>query len=357
MIELNILITGGCGFIGSNLAITLKEKNKGYNIYVLDNLNRKGSEINVNRLKEAKIRFIRGDIRNTKDLAELPACDLIIDASAEASAVVGLKDSPWYILENNLIGTINCLEIAREMKAKFIFLSTSRVYPVKLLEQCTFIENATRFVWTDDQQLQGVSSNGISEKFPIEGARTMYGTSKLSSEFILQEYGEYFDMPFIINRFGAVSGPWQFGKQDQGFVAHWLMSHYYIKDLTYNGYGGKGKQVRDVLHIDDLVALIIDQINNFNLYHNQTFSVGGGAKNTVSLMELTKLCQSITGNKVSITTSEHRVGDVRIYYTNNSEVENINKWKPQKNINDILHDQFNWISKNQDILQSLFFTS
>ena len=80
-----------------------------------------------------------------------------------------------------------------------------------------------------------------------------------------EEYGKYFDMPFIINRLGAVSGPWQFGKQDQGFLAHWLMSHYYKKELTYNGYGGKGKQLRDVLHIDDLVGLIEDQITNFCL--------------------------------------------------------------------------------------------
>ena len=106
----------------------------------------------------------------------------------------------------------------------------------------------------------------------------MYGTSKLSSEFILQEYGEYFDMPYIINRFGAVSGPWQFGKQDQGFVAHWLMSHYFNKELNYNGYGGEGKQVRDVLHVDDLIELIHDQIKNFDLYRNQTFNAGGVLK-------------------------------------------------------------------------------
>ena len=354
---MKIILLGGCGFIGSNLAITLKKRNLKFEIYVLDNLIRKGSELNVKRLQESEICFIRGDIRNTKDLAGLPECDLVIDASAEASTVAGLKDSPWYILENNLVGTINSLEMTRKMKAEFIFLSTSRVYPVKLLEQCTFMENNTRFIWTGDQQLQGVSSNGISENFPTEGARTMYGTSKLSSELILQEYGEYFAMPYIINRFGAVSGPWQFGKQDQGFVAHWLMSHYFNKELNYNGYGGEGKQVRDVLHVGDLVELIIDQINNFNLYRNQTFNAGGGAKNTISLMELTEMCHSISGNKVNITPGEHRDGDIRIYCTDNSKVEKINGWKPQKNIRDIICDQFKWILDHQDILKSLFFTS
>ena len=353
---MKIIILGGCGFIGSNLAITLKKRNPKFNICVLDNLIRRGSELNVKRLQEDEIRFIRGDIRNTKDLAGLPACDLIIDASAEASAVAGLKGNPWYILENNLVGTINCLEMARKMKATFIFLSTSRVYPIKLLDKCDFIENATRYVWTDDQIIQGVSSNGINENFPLLGTRTMYGTSKLSSELILQEYGEYFEMPFVINRFGAVSGPWQFGKQDQGFVAHWLLSHYYRKDLTYNGYGGKGKQVRDVLHVDDLVELITDQIKNIELYRNQTFNAGGGAKNTISLVELTKMCQAITGNKISITPGEQRVGDLSIYCTDNSEVEKINGWKPQKNIQDILRDQFKWISDYQDILRSLIFT-
>ena len=349
-----ILIFGGCGFIGSNIATFLQTSKIKTCVDVFDNLSRKGSELNALRLKKLGIENVKGDIRSSEDLKNLKNYDYIIDASAETSATVGLSGSPFYILENNLLSTINCLEVARKMAAKFIFLSTSRVYPIKLLDGCRFKEEETRYVIQNSQFTKGISEKGVNEDFSLLGPRTMYGTSKLSSELIIQEYGEYFNLDYIINRFGAIAGPWQFGKQDQGFISHWLMSHIFGTELSYFGYGGQGKQVRDILHVNDLVRLIVDQIENFNLYKMDTYNAGGGLENTISLKELTGLCQSISGNKIQIESDKDREGDIRIFITDNSRVNSINGWSPKKDINDIIYDVYHWIKNNQNNLKSLY---
>src|SRR5262249_44236633 len=152
------------------------------------------------------------------------------------------------------------LELARRAGAQVIFLSTSRVYPVEALGRVRLLEGESRFLVDEEQELPGVSREGISEAFPLEGWRTIYGASKLAAELLVAEYGGAFGLPTVVNRLGVVAGPWQMGTVEQGVFTYWLLAHHYGHGLRYLGYGGTGKQVRDLLHVEDLVELVDEQL-------------------------------------------------------------------------------------------------
>ena len=195
----------------------------------------------------------------------------------------------------------------------------------------------------------------IDEKFSLDGPRSIYGFTKLSSEMLIEEFSYQFGIKFIINRCGVISGPLQFGKQDQGFVSLWLWRHLNKKKLNYIGYGGKGHQVRDVLHIDDLKKLIFLQIKKLSKINNKIFTVGGSIKNKISLIELTKICQKITGNEIKIgkikKTSNY---DIPIFITNNSKVSKTYGWKVEKDIYEISQDVYKWLSNNKKLIKKYF---
>ena len=349
-----ILITGGCGFVGSNLAILFKERYPKYKIYSLDNLKRQGSELNITRLQDKEIEFIHGDVRSKEDFDALPNIDVLIECAAEPSVLSGIESTPDYVINTNLLGTINCLNFAKKNNAKFIFLSTSRVYPIQALNKIKYTEEETRFIISKEQFLNGVSENGINENFTIKGARSFYGTSKLSSEFLIQEYNEFYNLESIINRCGVLTGPWQMGKVDQGVVVLWIAKHFWEKDLKYIGYGGKGKQVRDILHVNDLFSLIDIQLNNFPNFNGKTFNIGGGIENTISLKELTKICQKIVGKKIKISSETlNRSADIPIYITDTSKVSKLSSWKPIYSPEEIIIDTFNWLKSNESILKKI----
>ncbi len=350
----NILVTGGAGFVGSHICLKLKEYDPTLNVTVLDNLYRKGSELNVPRLKKRGITFIKGDIRNKKDL-EIKNVDLLIECSAEPSVMAGVTSSPEYLLDTNLVGAIHCFELARRNNADVVFLSTSRVYPIKKLNSLLFTENETRFILNSNQEIQGASKNGISEKFPLDGPRSLYGTTKLSAELLLQEYIDNYKIKGVINRCGLITGPWQMGKAEQGIIAYWISRHIFNLPLAYIGYGGKGKQVRDILHVNDVFDLVFMQMKNMKLFNGDIFNVGGGKKNSISLFELTQYCQQITHTKIPIkkVIKTHGV-DVRIYISDNKKIMEKTKWEPKYGVYDILQEIYEWISKNKKELGPIF---
>lgn len=351
---MRILITGGAGFVGSHLAIELKKKYPAYEITSLDNLKRRGSELNLPRLSAHEINFVHADIRNTEDLQEITAFDCLIDASAEPSVLAGITSPISQVVNNNLIGTLNCLELANKFKANFIFLSTSRVYPIKQLEDVLFEEKDTRFQWTDDQKLGGVSSKGIAEDFSLNGSRSFYGMTKLSSELLIQEYNDLLGMKTIINRCGVITGPYQMGKVDQGVVVLWAARHFWKQSLGYFGYGGEGKQLRDILHVHDLFNLIDWQIHNIDTVNGELFNVGGGLSCSTSLQELTSICQEISGNTIDIKkVVENRSADIRIYTTDNTNVTKQTAWKPTYTPTQIMGEIFEWLEKNESQLKKI----
>jgi CDP-paratose 2-epimerase len=350
----SILITGGCGFVGSNLALCLKRDYPSVKIIAFDNLKRRGSELNIPRLQEAGIEFMHGDIRNKEDFNQIGEISILIEAAAEPSVLSGINSSPDYVINTNLGGTINCLSFAAEQKAKFIFLSTSRVYPIESLCNIRYSEGKTRFEIDAEQTLRGISQKGIAEDFNIDGARSFYGSSKYASELFIQEYAEFYGLKTIINRCGVLTGPWQMGKIDQGVVVLWLAKHFWKKELGYIGFGGQGLQVRDMLHVEDLYRLVKTQLSQFELFDNQVFNVGGGLDVSVSLQELTSLCQEITGNKITMhSVPENRSADIPLYITDNSKIQSVTPWMPQMDSKKILIDIFDWIKENESSVKKL----
>jgi len=344
-----VLITGGAGFVGSNLAIFLKESYPPTRVIALDNLKRRGSELALQRLREYNIDFIHGDIRNREDLVFADEnISLIIECSAEPSILAGYDGSPRYVLDTNLAGSINCFELARLHKADVIFLSTSRVYPIEKLSALNYEEDDTRFVLSENQPFAGASDRGISTKFPLNGYRSLYGATKLASELILQEYISMYGIRGVINRCGVIAGPWQMGKVDQGVFSLWILNHYFKRELRYIGFGGSGKQVRDLLHIQDLLELVTLEIERMDELNGKVYNVGGGIQMSLSLLETTRLCQEITNSKIDIGHVEHiRQADIPIYVSDNEEVSLDTGWHPIRCPKEVLIDIFEWIKKNE----------
>ncbi|MFY0599361.1 MAG: NAD-dependent epimerase/dehydratase family protein [Cyclobacteriaceae bacterium] len=352
----SILLTGGSGFVGASLAIKLKEKYPSYKIICLDNLKRRGSELNIPRLQEREIKFIHGDIRNSEDFENAGEIDVLIDAAAEPSVMAGLSGDIDYLVNTNFNGTINSLNFAKEHNAAFIFLSTSRVYPIREISNINYFEGDTRFEIHSNQSLIGITSNGIGENFSLNGSRSLYGASKLASELFVNEFQSYFEMKTVINRCGVLTGPYQMGKVDQGVIVLWAARHFWKRPLSYIGYGGNGKQVRDLLHVDDLFGLLDWQIHNIEKVSGKTFNVGGGKDISISLKELTDLCLKISGNKIDISkVKENRQGDIPIYVTDNRYVNETTGWSPKISAEQILNEVFAWLEKNETILKPILF--
>ncbi len=351
----NVLVTGGAGFVGSSLALRLKSAFPDAEVCALDNLSRKGSELNVPRLEAAGIAFIRGDVRRAEDFKQFAGTDLIVDCAAEPSVMAGKDGSPLYALETNLWGTVNALELARTSKAKLLFLSSSRVYPVAELNAIETEETPERFAIAPGQTLLGVSPQGVSEAFSFGEQRTLYGATKLASEMLIKEYEFLYGTQAIINRCGVIAGPWQFGKADQGVAVLWMAKHVFNQQLSYIGFGGQGKQVRDFLHIDDLCDAIELQSKSFEVFSGHTFNIGGGVEHSASLKELTTLCQKITGNVVDVgSIPETRWGDAKIYISDNSRFSAISGWVPKRSVDETMRDIHAWITKNKkDLLDVL----
>ena len=162
----------------------------------------------------------------------------------------------------------------------------------------------------------------------------------------------------IINRCGVIAGPWQFGKVDQGIFSFWLLSHYFKRNLNYIGFGGKGKQVRDLIHIDDLFELIDLQIRNMDRANGKTYNVGGGVQSNLSLRETTDLCEKITGNQIDITSDlQDRPGDVRIYISDNRAAQEDFGWQPKRIPENALTDIFLWVQKKEQAIRSVFMNA
>lgn len=341
---MTILITGGAGFIGSSLAIELKRKSPATRVLALDNLRRRGAELNLARLRAADVEFRHGDVRVESDLRLDDPVDALIECSAEPSVMAGRDGHVRYVVDSNLAGCVNCLELARRAGAAFIFLSTSRVYPTAALSALRYEPQGSRFRLLDDQPVPGASARGIAETFPLNGARTLYGATKLAAELLITEYVEMFGLRAVINRCGVVSGPWQMGHAEQGVLAHWMFAHAFKRPLAYIGYGGRGLQVRDVLHVADLADLVEAQLRERDGLGGDIYNAGGGLDRSASLAEFTEMCAALTGTRLTIESREAtRAGDVPIYVTDNGKVQARFGWEPRRTVAETARDLFQWI--------------
>jgi len=348
---MRVLVTGGAGFIGASLALGLASRHPGWQIVALDNLSRRGSELNLPRLREAGVRFRHGDVRSIEDLLAVGEVDALLECSAEPSVLAGVDGSPDYLVQTNLVGAYNCLELARRTGAQFVFLSTSRVYPVAALQELRREEDDTRLRLSDDQSLAGASSRGVAEEFPLEGARTLYGSTKLAAELLIGEYAATYGLRTVIDRCGVIAGPWQMGKVDQGVFTYWMLAHHFKRPLFYIGFGGGGKQVRDLLHVADLLDLVDEQLSDPPRWAGATVNVGGGLDCSLSLLETTELCRQISGNDIDVRrASEDRPGDVPIYISDCTRLHGMTDWRPRRGAADVLRDIHAWIVEHESAL-------
>ena len=346
-----VLITGGAGFIGASLAVDMVARHDDWEIVALDSLHRRGSELNLPRLREAGVRFVHGDVREPEDLRSAGPFDALVECSAEPSVMAGVDGATGFLLHTNLLGAYHCLEEAARHGAQFVFLSTSRVYPVAPLNALAYREGETRFELTAEQPLSGASAHGVAEGFPMAGARTLYGASKLAAELLITEYADSFGLSTVVNRCGVVAGPWQMGKVDQGVFTHWMLAFYFRRPLSYLGFGGAGKQVRDLLHVADLADLVDDQLLNPARWAGATVNVGGGLPVSLSLRETSQLCHQITGHDPHVDgVAQTRAGDVRIYLSDCSALAEFTAWTPRRSATEILADIYTWVHDHENLL-------
>lgn len=356
---MKLLVTGGAGFVGSSLVKLFKQENPNSTIHVFDNLKRRGSELNLREFKKLGVEFFHGDIRNPSDLEDLNSnYDYILEASAEPSVHAGTAgQSPKYLLDTNLNGTLNLLEFGRKHSGGMLFLSTSRVYSIPAIKKIQLEEEATRFKVSEKQDITGISSAGISEQFPTVGSgfRSLYGTTKLASELFLEEYSQNLKYPTIINRCGVIAGKGQFGKTDQGVFTLWVARHYFQGKLSYTGFGGEGKQVRDILHPKDLYRCIAKQIDQSKSWNSEVFNLGGGDEGSISLQEYTSICEEVTGKQISISKNPETADvDIPYYVSDSSKAKERFGFEIMMKPKDIVKEIKDWISENEKELKTLF---
>jgi CDP-paratose 2-epimerase len=348
---MRVLITGGAGFVGASLGVSLSSRHPDWELVAYDNLHRRGSELNLPRLEDAGIRFVKGDVRDLDELMRIKPIDALIECSAEPSALAGNDGETAYTVHTNLTGAYNCLELARRDGAQLVFLSTSRVYPVRAQSELHYDEAPTRFELSEAQETAGASAAGISEEFPLEGGRTLYGATKLAAELLIEEYADGFGLRTVIDRCGVIAGPWQMGKVDQGVFAFWLFHHHFGLPLSYIGFGGSGKQVRDLLHVDDLTDLVDEQLSDPEGWADFVGNVGGGRKHSLSLLETTAICRELTGNEVPIdSVPETRPGDVPIFLADCGRLFGRTDWRPSRDPRQTLADIHKWTAANESSL-------
>ena len=358
---MRVLITGICGYLGSRLALQFLEYSPGIEILGIDSLSRRGSETNLELLKESGVQVFHGDLRLSSDVRALPETDWVVDCAANPAVLAGIARAsgctPEQLTQHNLLGTLHVLEYCRERCSGLILLSTSRVYSIEALSSLPLSEADTRYeVLTPvKSDLPGFSERGIAEEFSTAAPISLYGATKLASEILAMEYSSAFGFPLRINRCGVVGGPGQFGKIDQGIFSFWVYSCALGRPLRYIGFGGSGKQVRDCISAEDTAGLVWNQMNDPCRQVQPIVNVGGGREGSMSLLELTNLCELFFGRKIHVAASkETRPYDIPYYVTDTQAVENSWGWRPSRTAEQIVTDLCEWTTNNIDLIRSLF---
>ena len=351
---MNILILGGAGFMGSNLALHLNRA--GHTITVMDNLVRAGVEHNLPAFHKESIQFVRGDIRCTEDFNKLDGgYDVVLLLAAQPSAVN--YSNPTFDITNNTLGVLNTLEYIRGSEAGLIFWSTNKCYSGESCNSVPYFEKAKRFEWLAEDPSTiywGWSADGFNEYLSIDGKdRSIYGVSKAMADILIQEWSDAYKIPSIINRFSCQSGPNQFGMAEQGWVTWFAIAN--ELGLPIEIFGFEGKQVRDNLYISDLCSLIEKQITKLPNYCGEVFNVGGGREHTLSLLEAIVIIEDLTSKKFSnikVHPKERRA-DQRIYISDISKVSEEFGWAPTISPYESYKLIVEWVKENRSILEGL----
>lgn len=337
---MKILITGICGFVGSVLARELPRYVGALEILGIDNFSRPGSEHNRHSFRSSKVRVLHADIRNASDLECLPKVDWVIDAAANPSVLAGIsaETSSRQLMEHNLVGTLNVLELCKRHQAGLVIISTSRVYSQAALCSLPLDVRDLAFVpqFTKADQ-PGLTELGVCESFSTQPPLSLYGCAKLASEVVALEYAHAFGLPVHVNRCGVIAGAGQFGKPDQGIFSFWIHSYCRRRPLKYIGFEGSGYQVRDCLHPRDLAALVALQLRSPEKGGN-VLNVAGGLENSMSLARLSEWCAARFGAHDVKRDSSNRAYDVPWLALDSSRARQEWGWAVSTPIHSILEE-------------------
>jgi len=321
---MKLLITGGCGFLGSNLAN--KALSRGDDLVIFDSLNREGSRENLVWLQaQGKFRFEHGDIRNQNDITRIIQSykpDVIFHLAGQVAMTASIAN-PRMDFEVNVIGTHNLLEATRMYipQATVVYSSTNKVYGD--LEQFTYSETDTRYECIE-------KPNGFAEDTPLE-FHSPYGCSKGAADQYMLDYARIFDLKTVVFRHSSMYGGRQFSTYDQGWIGWFCQKAIDTKKGLLKepfSISGNGKQVRDVLHADDMIRLYFSAINLIDVAQGQAFNIGGGIENSLSLLELFLMLESIIGNKLNFNKYPPRESDQRVFIADLTKAKKILGWEP-----------------------------
>ena len=338
-----ILITGGAGFIGSHVAEYYAKR--GEEVVVLDNLSRTkilgkvvGDPLyNWKYLKQyGNVKLVKGDIRNFEQVRDAARdVDAIIHTAAQVAVTTSIAN-PRIDFEINALGTFNVLEAARLEDASLIFTSTNKVYGENV-NKIPVIEKETRYEYADPKFREG-----IPETFPIDlTSHSPYGCSKLAADIYVQDYAHTYGLKTGVFRMSCIYGERQFGVEDQGWVSWLTIATLTGKPITIYG---DGKQVRDVLYVEDLIDAF-DRFLNSKLKH-EVFNIGGGPKNTLSLLELLEMLKRMSSANPKISFAKWRPADQKVYISNINKAKVSLNWEPKTSPEDGVRKLVNWISNN-----------
>ena len=343
-----ILVTGGAGFIGSHVAEYYAKR--GEEVVVLDNLSR--TEIlgkvvgdplyNWNYLKQyGNVKLVKGDIRSFEQVREAARdVDAIIHVAAQVAVTTSIAN-PRIDFEINALGTFNILEAARLEDASLIFTSTNKVYGENV-NKIPVIERETRYEYADPKFREG-----IPETFPIDlTGHSPYGCSKLAADIYVQDYAHTYGLKTGVFRMSCIYGERQFGVEDQGWMSWLTIATLTGKPITIYG---DGKQVRDVLYVEDLIDAF-DKFLNSKLKH-EVFNIGGGPKNTLSLLELLEMLKSMSGANPKVSFAEWRPADQKVYISNINKARALLNWEPKTSPEDGVKRLVNWVSNNIELFK------
>jgi CDP-paratose 2-epimerase len=334
---MRILITGVCGFVGSQVALGLRRRMPDAAISGVDSLIRPGSQTTRPFLSRADIHVRHGDVRIVSDFETLGDFDWVIDAAANPSVLAGVdgRTSSRQLIEHNLLGTLNVLELCKQRGAGLLLLSTSRVYSIDTLARLPLTVVDEGFAPDQGVWPMGASPDGLTETFSTAAPISLYGSSKLASEALALEYGTGFDFPVVIDRCGVIAGPGQFGTAEQGVFSFWIGSWAARHPLTYLGFGGTGHQVRDALHPDDLAELVHAQLRR-GMAASGVWNVGGGRPRAMSLAQVSRWCRARLGDHSIRSNPEPRKWDVPWVVIDSRRATNAFGWQPSHSLESML---------------------
>lgn len=335
------LITGGAGFIGSNYVSRLLDR--GENVTIYDNLSRAGAPRNLAWLQDKyggnAFQLVEGDVRDEALMtASTRETDIIVHLAAQVAVTTSVV-KPREDFEINAQGTFNVLEAARlnERKPVVIYASTNKVYGG--MENVKVVEDATRWRYVD-------LPNGCPETQPLD-FHSPYGCSKGTGDQYVRDYSRIYDLPTVVLRQSCIYGPRQFGVEDQGWVAWMIIAAITGQPLTIYG---DGKQIRDVLYIDDLLNAYDAAIAKIETVKGQVFNLGGGPKNTMSIwIEFGPLLEKMLGKKMVVSRGDWRPGDQKVFVADIRKAAEQLAWRPQISVEEGVGRLFAWVSENRKL--------